>query len=114
MDQSSTGDNTDSAVGGMTDEPRSIARVTLSAWLCSGAVIAYLCRNSLSVAEKTIRLDLQISEETMGFIMGSFFWSYALFQIPGGMLGRKFGSRKCMKNLVKSWILLVWDAPGSF
>ena len=93
MDQSSTGDNTDPADGRMNDEPRSIARVTLSAWLCSGAVIAYLCRNSLSVAEKTIRLDLQISEETMGFIMGSFFWSYALFQIPGGMLGRKFGSR---------------------
>ena len=23
---------------------------------------------------------------------------------------RKFGSRKCVKNQVKSWILLVWDA----
>ena len=28
------------------------------------------------------------------------FWQYK----------RKFGSRKCMKNRVKSWILLVWDA----
>jgi sugar phosphate permease len=93
MDQSSTDDNTASAESGRSDETRSLARVTLSAWLCSGAVIAYLCRNSLSVAEKTIRLDLEINEETMGFIMGSFFWSYALFQIPGGMLGKKFGSR---------------------
>ena len=24
---------------------------------------------------------------------------------------RQFGPRKCMKNRVKSWILLVWDAP---
>ncbi|NQV26581.1 MAG: MFS transporter, partial [Rhodopirellula sp.] len=49
---------------------------------------------SLAVAEKTIRLDLDISEETMGFIMGpAFFWSYALFQIPGGWLGKRFGSR---------------------
>ena len=27
---------------------------------------------------------------------------------------RKFGSRKCLKNQVKLWILLVWDAPQSF
>ena len=93
MDQSSTGEDRSSTNGRTSEKARSFARGTLSAWLCSGAVIAYLCRNSLSVAEKTIRLDLEISEETMGFIMGSFFWSYALFQIPGGLLGKKFGSR---------------------
>lgn len=95
MDQSSTGDNTPStSEPSASGQPRSRARVALSGWLCSGAVIAYLCRNSLAVAEKTIRLDLDISEETMGFILGpAFFWSYALFQIPGGVLGKKFGSR---------------------
>ena len=99
MDQSSTSDNTPTASepsssGGTAGEPRSRARMTLSAWLCTGAIIAYLCRNSLAVAEKTIRLNLDISEDTMGFIMGpAFFWSYALFQIPGGLLGKKFGSR---------------------
>ena len=99
MDQSSTGDHIPTHTGspsnrGAVGEPPSRARVTLSAWLCSGAIIAYLCRNSLAVAEKTIRLDLGISEETMGFIMGpAFFWSYALFQIPGGWLGKRFGSR---------------------
>jgi sugar phosphate permease len=93
MDQSSTSDDTAPTSGKLNNEPRSQARVILSAWLCSGAMIAYLCRNSLGVAEKTIRLDLKISEESMGFIMGSFFWAYALCQIPGGLLGKKFGSR---------------------
>lgn len=93
MEQSSASDHNASASGKSDNEPRSKARVTLSAWLCSGAMIAYLCRNSLGVAEKTIRLDLGISEESMGFVMGSFFWAYALCQIPGGLLGKKFGSR---------------------
>jgi ACS family D-galactonate transporter-like MFS transporter len=94
MDQSSTSDGTQSTGEESGSEPRSRARAGLSAWLCAGAIIAYLCRNSLAVAEKTIRLDLDISEETMGFILGpAFFWSYALFQIPGGLLGKKFGSR---------------------
>ncbi len=93
MEQSSASDDNASANGKSDNEPRSKARVILSAWLCSGAMIAYLCRNSLGVAEKTIRLDLGISEESMGFVMGSFFWAYALCQIPGGLLGKKFGSR---------------------
>lgn len=94
MDQSSTRDTPVGSGDGPSNEPRSRARVTLSAWLCSGAILAYLCRNSLAVAEKTIRGDLGISEESMGFILGpAFFWSYALFQIPGGLLGKKFGSR---------------------
>lgn len=93
MELSSAGDDNASANEKSDNEPRSKARVVLSAWLCSGAMIAYLCRNSLGVAEKTIRLDLGISEESMGFVMGSFFWAYALCQIPGGLLGKKFGPR---------------------
>ena len=79
------------------DGRRSSARVVLSGWLAVAAVLAYLCRNSIAVAEKTIRSDLEISEETMGLIMGpAFFWTYALFQIPGGLLGQRFGSRRCL------------------
>jgi sugar phosphate permease len=88
--QSNDGPSTSGEPG---SERRSHARAVLSAWLCAGAIFAYMCRVSLAVAEKTIRLDLKINEETMGLIIGSFFWSYALFQIPGGMLGKKFGSR---------------------
>ena len=31
--------------------------------------------------------------------------------IGPGYTRRQFGPRKCVKNRVKSWILLVWDAP---
>lgn len=61
------------------------------------AALAYLCRNGIAVAEKTIRTELSIGEDTMGLILGpAFFWAYALGQIPGGLLGQRFGSRTCL------------------
>jgi MFS family permease len=79
---------------------RSQVRFQLSIWLAVAAALAYLCRTSISVAEKTIRADLDLSEDEMGFIMGpAFFWSYALAQIPGGWSGQKFGSRRMLPIL---------------
>ena len=36
------------------------------------------------------------------------------FSIGAGYTGGKFGTQKCVKNQVKSEIVLVWDVPGSF
>lgn len=57
-------------------------------------MIAYICRNSLGVAESTIREELELSEKMMGAVMGLFFLTYALGQIPTGALGTRWGSRK--------------------
>lgn len=79
---------------------RTQVRFQLSLWLAVAAALAYLCRNSIGVAEKTIRADLGLSEDTMGFILGpAFFWSYALAQIPGGWSGQRFGSRRMLPIL---------------
>jgi sugar phosphate permease len=64
--------------------------------LCLAAVIAYICRNSLGVAESTIRDELGLDEETMGYVMGLFFLTYALGQIPSGAIGTRWGSRKSL------------------
>ena len=53
-------------------------------WLGGAATIAYICRNSLSVAEKGIREDLGLDAFQMGLVMGAFQISYALLQIPSG------------------------------
>ncbi|MFP6763093.1 MAG: MFS transporter [Planctomycetaceae bacterium] len=75
-------------------------RFQLSIWLAVVAALAYLCRTSISVAEKTIRADLDLTEDMMGFILGpAFFWSYALAQIPGGWSGQRFGSRRMLPIL---------------
>lgn len=79
-------------------------RVQVSFWLCVAAAAAYVCRNSLVACEKTIRLDLGLSEYAMGIILGpAFFWSYALAQIPTGWLGERFGSRRCLPLYSMIW-----------
>ncbi|MDA1054056.1 MAG: MFS transporter [Planctomycetota bacterium] len=81
-------------------------RFTVTAWLAMAAVLAYLCRNSLPVAEKALRIELGITEEQMGFLLGpAFFWTYALAQIPTAWLGERFGSRRCLPAFATAWSL---------
>ncbi len=79
-------------------------RYSVTAWLAVAAALAYLCRNSLVVAESSLRSELGISEEWMGFILGpAFFWTYALAQIPTAWLGERFGSRRCLPMFAVTW-----------
>lgn len=81
-------------------------RFIVTAWLSCAAICAYLCRNSLVVAEEHIRKDLDLSMDTMGFILGpAFFWTYALAQIPTAWLGERFGSRRCLPLFATAWSL---------
>ena len=69
-------------------------------------MLAYLCRNSLVVAESQLRADLGLSESQMGFILGpAFFWTYALAQIPTAWLGERYGTRRCLPVFSAAWSL---------
>jgi ACS family glucarate transporter-like MFS transporter/ACS family D-galactonate transporter-like MFS transporter len=72
--------------------------------LSLAAVLAYFCRNSVGVAESTIRDQLHLTKAEMGWFLGAFFWSYALFQVPAGYLGQRFGTR-----LVLGWSAVIWS-----
>jgi len=45
---------------------------------------------------------------TMGWILSSFRWGYALFQIPGGWLGDRIGPRRALALIVTWWSLFTW------
>ena len=47
-------------------------RYKVLAWLGGAATIAYICRNSIGVAEKEIRADLGLDAFQMGLVMGAF------------------------------------------
>jgi len=49
--------------------------------------------------------ELVISELQMGWIYGAFFWGYLVFQIPGGILGKRFGPRLTLLVAGTIWIL---------
>lgn len=66
-------------------------------------IICYLDRMVMSVAIPYIAKDFNLTPLAMGAVMSAFFASYALCQIPGGILSDKFGSRKVMAAALTWW-----------
>ena len=62
-------------------------------------LIAYLDRVNMSTAAPVISKEFGFDKITMGAIFSAFVWSYALFQIPGGWLGDRFGPRRVLTAL---------------
>ena len=78
-------------------------RTRVMVWLCAAAAISYIHRNSIAVAEEAIRIDLGLTKLQMGWVMGAFFWGYALLQIPSGWVGDRFGSRGPLALFSAAW-----------
>ena len=76
-------------------KPRRIAKIQLIAIsiLSVAGVINYIDRGSLAIANTTIRADLGISATRMGVLLSIFSMSYAISQLPIGVLLDRFGER---------------------
>ena len=72
-------------------------------WLTLAAALAYLCRNAVGVAESTIRKDLDLTLQESGWFMGAFFWTYAVFQVPGGWIAHRWGTRAALTLFALGW-----------
>lgn len=60
-------------------------------------------RISLSIAMPTIAKEFALSPTMQGLILSSFFWSYALLQIPGGWLIDRYGPRRVIAGATILW-----------
>ena len=67
------------------------------------AMIMYIQRVAISQAIVPISADLNLSKAEQGMILGAFGLSYALFEIPMGLLGDKLGVRWVLSQLVLIW-----------
>ena len=54
-----------------------------------------------------ISQEFNFDKVTMGLIFSAFVWSYALFQIPGGWLGDRFGPRRILTAIVGYWSVMT-------
>ncbi|MEO8097554.1 MAG: MFS transporter [Acidobacteriota bacterium] len=68
-------------------------------------MITYMDRVVLSATTTDMRKELGFDLITMSYIVAAFRWSYALFQVPGGLLGDRVGPRKAL-----TWIVIWWSA----
>ena len=109
----------DPTVGAQPTTPVSHARPTsirytvlLLLALCS--LSAYLTRYCIAVANTTIEAELSLTPEQMGLIMMWFNVGYFFFQVPGGALGTRFGTRVSLPLLSTLWsVLTVWTSLAS-
>src|SRR4249920_1849875 len=72
------------------------------------SIVNYLLRNNLSIALPSIRQEFGFTSTELGWILGSFNLSYALFQLPGGIYGEVFGPRRAMALIAVSWGVLTF------
>src|SRR6185436_2897475 len=67
------------------------------------AAIQYVDRICISKAAPFIQKDLVLSKDEMSWIFTAFTVAYALFEIPTGLMGDKFGPRKTLVRVVLWW-----------
>jgi MFS transporter, ACS family, glucarate transporter len=71
------------------------------------AVVTYIDRVCISAAAPAMSHDLGISPQQMGWAFAAFGWAYALFEIPGGLLGDLIGPRKVLMRIVIWWSIFT-------
>ena len=97
-----------------------MTRVTTVRWnvlflLFVASFVAYILRTNLSIAGEQIMTDLRLSKVQLDMVLAAFAWGYAIFQIPGGMLGDLVGARRGLALIAVSWgvmNLLIGLVPG--
>jgi len=71
------------------------------------AIIQYIDRVCIAQAMPDIRSDLGITgpqyDDYVGYVFSAFALAYALFEIPTGWLGDRFGPRKTLMRVVVWW-----------
>jgi MFS transporter, ACS family, D-galactonate transporter len=81
-----------------------------------GVLVNYFDRISLSVAGPQIAQDFALSPRSLGVLLSAFFWSYALLQIPAGVLLDRYGVQRVGRVSVMLWAMasLLTAFAGGF
>ena len=70
-------------------------------------LVAWLDRMAINMAVPFIQTDLHIGPEKTGWVLSAFFASYAICQIPGGILSDRFGPRIVILIALSWWTLFT-------
>lgn len=92
-------------------------RYSVLALISSAAASLYLTRHCLAVTNEEIQQELGFGSTEMGAVMGLFSLGYLIFQVPGGWLGNKIGTRWGLATISIVWSVLTFamaSAHGLF
>jgi ACS family glucarate transporter-like MFS transporter len=82
-------------------------RYLLVAWIMVLSAVAFMDRTNIAIAGIHLREEFRIDNVHLGWISSAFLIGYACFQIPGGVLARRFGSRRLLAISVMWWGLFI-------
>lgn len=74
---------------------------------CTLSLITYLDRVCISRVKEDIAGELLLSDEQMGLVFSAFLLGYMIFEIPGGWLGDRWGSRRVLTRIVIWWSIFT-------
>ena len=97
-------DNTTTTV---EKEARTKTRLGVLALISFATMLNYVDRAIMGVAAPAITEELAISPVMMGLIFSAFSWTYALSQIPGGIVLDKLGTRVTYALSLSFWSLFT-------
>ncbi|HEX4589141.1 MAG TPA: MFS transporter, partial [Gemmataceae bacterium] len=77
------------------------------AFLLALSFLTYFDRVCIVRVQSEIQRELHVSDEQMGLVFGGFWLAYAIFEIPAGWLGDRFGARLALTRVVLAWSLFT-------
>lgn len=84
------------------------------AWLLGfGVLVNYFDRVNLSVSRDALHAAFGISTVMFGYLLSAYNWTYALFQLPSGLLLDRFGVRRVGRASTLLWSIACFGAAIS-
>jgi MFS transporter, ACS family, D-galactonate transporter len=111
-----------SAISGATPPPQSDFRAQHRvprrrwriAWLLGfGVLVNYFDRVNLSVSQEALHKTFGISLVSFGYLLSAYSWTYALLQMPSGLLLDRFGVRRVGRVSTILWSIASFAAAIS-
>src|SRR5205814_1066395 len=84
-----------------------LVRYKVLGWMCALSMITYIDRVCIKQVGGEMRDTLGVSEAEFAWVFSAFGLAYALFEVPSGWLGDRFGPRRVLARIVLCWSLFT-------
>jgi len=93
--------------------PLSRRRWVIACLLGFGVLVNYFDRVNLSVSQEALHASFGISTVMFGYLLSAYSWTYALCQLPAGLLLDRFGVRTVGRVSTILWSIASFGAAAA-
>jgi MFS transporter, ACS family, glucarate transporter len=79
------------------------ARFSVLLLICSLSLVLYMDRVCMSQAIEPIKAEFGLSNTQVSYALNAFLLAYAIFEVPAGRWGDRYGSRRVLARIVVWW-----------